>query len=93
LTKAWGRDLKELSVAKFEEIFKEQYYVDLNSTNDNNNNGGTNQTVETNEFDLDVSFLFSKETDNGDQSNYWKKELTQYYVLHQVDKNIDILNW
>jgi len=88
---AWGRDLKDLSVAKFEEIFKEQYYVDHNSNNDNNR--GTNQTTETDEFDLDVSSLFKKKPDNDDQSNYWKKELTQYYVLHPVDENIDILNW
>jgi len=43
---AWGRDLKDLSVTKFEEIFKEQYYVDPNSTNDNNNEC-TDQTVQT----------------------------------------------
>jgi len=89
---AWGSDLKDLSVTKFEEIFKEQYYVDPNSTNDNNNEC-TDQTVQTDEFDLNVNFLFFKEKTDNDRSNYWKKELTQYYVLPRVDENVDILNW
>lgn len=81
----WGKEMKDQSVKKFEDLYKNEYFIPSESSL---NNDLRNSSTDDDD-DIDMSAIYEKSVSDSN----WRNELTKYYNTRRADKDVDILAW
>lgn len=99
----WGKTLKENSLKKFYDVFKQNYFEEIINEDATGNGHQENEVDNRNidEDDLDFSAIFlskpklnlaeTPETDYGEEK--WKLEINAFFAEERAQKDTDILFW
>jgi len=79
----WGKEMKDLSISKFEDTYKNKYFIPLESSQ---NHDLCNSSTDDDDG-IDISAIYEKSVGNSD----WINELIKYYNTRRADKDVDIL--
>lgn len=85
----WGKEIKDQTIKKFEDLYKKIYFIPLENSLDNNLRNSSPDDYDDDDDNIDISAIYEKSVKNSD----WRNELTKYYNTRRTDKNVDILAW
>ncbi|CAH1101950.1 unnamed protein product [Psylliodes chrysocephalus] len=92
-----GKDLQDMSVSTFENMYRDLYYQDDESytitadKNDRNNKNNILDEVDD-DFEVGLSSLFANISEE-ELTEPWRKELDEYYNSPRAREKTDVINW